>query len=404
MRGQRGVSPTSAEVEAHILRAQERHPRSVSVEDVLHTAEGRPIYAVTVTDRSVPDRFKQNVLIVAGQHGNEESGRLIALALIDWLVTGEAAETRRRQKVVVMPNVSPDAAERDAHLPPSGMAPNLDHGFDGPTTPEGRAVERVARELAPEVFVDVHARGYAGCSYDMVLYPKTRVYTEDESLLQQLAREMADAGEKASIPHVVYPLTWPGWGGDDPKEPSTTLFAYRNFKSIVFLTETSEDNLHAWPARDRVRAGLARVKTLLAWGNRRHPKLPWRGYPCLLAGGMFHRGLVAVGADAAARRRSRLAIWRNVARFKRFELENPEPPCEKRFAVEYDGEPLPHGIGFQIRARGQLRVREARLNGRRLRRSQADGYWSWHDACSTFVLIVVPQLAPGTYHGEVAFR
>ena len=67
--------PTSAEVEAHLRRLQALHPEWVRVRTVARTAEGRPLLAVTVTDRAVPDRDKQHVLITGGHHGSEESGR-----------------------------------------------------------------------------------------------------------------------------------------------------------------------------------------------------------------------------------------------------------------------------------------------------------------------------------------
>ena len=56
------------------------------------------------------------------------------------------------------------------------------------------------------------------------------------------ARAMAAEGEKSGIPHVVHPLTWPGWGGHDLVQPSSTLYMYRRFKSLVFLTENAEHN------------------------------------------------------------------------------------------------------------------------------------------------------------------
>ena len=78
---------------------------------------GKPIYAVTITDPDVSDVDKQHALIVGGQHGNEESGRMVALATIDWLVTKAAAATRRKQVIAIMPNVSPDSCDVDEHAP-----------------------------------------------------------------------------------------------------------------------------------------------------------------------------------------------------------------------------------------------------------------------------------------------
>ncbi len=397
------MSPTPGEVEGHILKLREDHPRLVRVDAAGRSQQGRGIYAVTVTSPTAGDDDKQHALIVAGQHGNEESGRLLALATLDWLVSRAGGETRRKQRVVVVPCVNPDGAEADAHLTPSGAAPNLDHGPGGAVSPEGAAVERIAEAIEPELFVDMHARGYAGCSYGMVLYPGTKVYTEDDNVLHAIAAEMAAAGERGGIPQVAHPLTWPGWGGDEPDHPSTTRYAYRRFKSLVFLTETCEDNSQSYPAAARVASGLAKMKALLAHGNRRHPKLYYSGYPCCVVAGMFLSGIVAVGPTAAARRASRVAAWRNVAGFRRLERRTPEKAKVKRLVLAYDGRPLPAGAGVQTFARGRLAVRSVRLRGRRLSKSETDGYYTFRDGCSTFVVVAIADLQPGEYDIEIRY-
>jgi len=396
------VSPTPRQVEAHLRRLETAHPRLVRVESAGTSAQGRAILAAAVTSPGRDDD-KQHVLIVAGQHGNEESGRMVALATLDYLASRAGAETRRHQKVVVLPCVNPDGAAIDGHNTPTNVAPNLDHADSGATSPEGLAVERVANALSPELFVDMHACGYSGCSYDMVLWPDTKPYTEDDALLHAIGAEMAAAGEAAGIPHVTHPLTWPGWGDAGFDQPSTTCWMYRQFKSMVFLTETAEDNRHAYPAADRVRSGLARIKTLLAHGNRRHPKLSTAGYPCSLALGMFVSGIVAIGRSAAERRAGRVAIWRSREHFVKLDRCTPIRRDAKRVLLAYDGEPLAGGVGIQTYVRGRRRVTSARLNGRRLRRSPTDGYTTWRDGCTTFVVAAIPELRAGEHVLDLRF-
>jgi hypothetical protein len=397
------VSPTPDEVEAYIRRVEKESGRLAKVREVIRSGQGRPIYAVTLTDPSAKDADKQHAMIVAGQHGNEESGRIIALALIDWLV-GAGRKVLRGQKLVVMPCVNPDGAMLDIYGTPGGILPNHDHPPAGATIPEGIAVEQVARELQPEVFVDVHARGGAGYSHDMVLYPAPRPYTEDHNIFHTIALEMAAAGERAGIPNIVHPLSWPGWiGSDDVNFPSTMCFAYRRFKAIPIITETSEHNQVSPPVALRVRAGMARLKALLAWGERRHPCLYYPGYPCYLAAGMFHAGVVAVGKTAAARRASRVGIWENVDAWRTLAAETPERPASKKTIGEYDGQPLPHGAGIQVRAVGRMRLKSVAFNGRKLRPSETDGYYSWQDRCSTFVVVARPKFAPGHYEIAMEF-
>ncbi len=389
------VSPTPAEVQAHLQLLAARHSDLVACRAVTRTAEGRPIWAASVTDPAVDADEKQHALIVAGQHGNEESGRMVALALLDWLVSGEGAETRRRQRVVVMPDVNPDAAARDGHKTPGGVHPNLDHAPGGARTPEGQAVETVASELQPELFVDMHACGDAGCGHDMVLYPWSRPYNEDGVLLSTIAAEMVAAGEAAGIPHLTHPLTWPGWGGADPDEPTTTRYAYRSFKSLVFLTESSEHNTHAYPAALRTRCGLERMKTLLAHGNRRHPWLPDAGYPVGLIG-LRSGALVAAGPTSAARRASRVVLWRQVAALRTPRSELPEQAGFRRVVFGNDGPDLDVEVGVQIRCGGHVDVRRALLDGRPLAPAAGDGYAVRRDVCSTFIVVTLPRFARGS--------
>jgi len=396
-----GTSPNSAEVVVHLRAVQERHPEWVKVRKVAETEEGRPIQAVTITDPRAPDRDKQHVLITGGHHGNEDSGRLIALALVDWLVSDAAEETRRKQKLVIMPNMSPDAAERDTYFMEGGVNPLLDHGPEGPRTPQGKALETVAAALEPELYVDLHSRGYAGCSYDMVLWADARPYLEDDNLLHTIAAEMGAAGERGGVPHLLHPLSWPGFLREGPDTTSACAYAYRAFKSLSFLTETAEHNDYALPAAVRARNGLTRLKALLAWGNRRHPKLPYTGYPCYQVGGMFALGLVTVGTTAAARRKSRLSIWPRRGGFAQYHAVGPEQPDRKVLRVEYQGEPLVHGIGFQMAVRGRREVTRATINGKRLRPSETNGYFTWQHGRMTFLVVAVPELRPGDYDVEL---
>lgn len=393
--------PGSDEVSDHLQRLQHRHPDLVQLRLIGTTEKGRRIEAMEVTDPASEARQKQHVLIVAGQHGNEETARLVALRLLDYLVSSDASPTRKRQRIVVVPNLSPDAADLDSYTTPAGIKPNLDHAASGPVSPEAKALELIANELQPELYVDMHARGHAGCSHDMVLFPPTRAYTEDESLLHALAQEMASHGERSGIPHVVHPLTWPGWGGHDLDQPSSTLWMYRQFKSLVFLTENSEDNEHAYPERMRVRSGVGRLKPLLATGNRRDPRLYHPGYPCAMAVGMFHGGLVAVGETAAARRQSRIDLWRASTSFE-LSAQIPEKLGTRIMQLTYRGETLRSGVGVQVRVAGKVLPRAISINGRPLQQREADGFVTWQDKYTTFAVASLPELPAGEY--EVAFQ
>lgn len=397
----RAVSPTSAEVLEHVARLAERHPRLVRLTTAGRSGQGRPIPAVRVTDPDAPDADKQHVLILAGQHGNEESARLVALALLDALCGDAGAQTLRRQVVVVMPNVNPDGAEADSYETPEGIRPNMDHGLSGPTTPEGRAVEDVAYDLMPDVFVDMHARGHAGCSYDMVLYPQTKSYTEDDNVFHAIAADMAAAGESAGLPHITHPLTW--WTEPPGDVGATTAFAYRNFKSIVMLTESTEHNDLHYPRELTAAVGVARVVALLEWGNRRHAKQPHAGYPVSPVLGMHSVGIVPVGDTAAARRASRVEVWRNRTSLRALRVALPEACDRKLVHVEYQGPTLTHGLGVMVRAAGLRDVASVKWDDADLPRSTTDGWFSYQDAVSTYVVAARPALGSGAVTMDVTF-
>ena len=94
----RAVSPTSEEIVRHIRGLRRSHPDLVKVSKLGETREGRPLHAVTITNPEAPARDKQHVLITAGHHGNEESGRLVALAAMD--MVSVASVTREEGRVV----------------------------------------------------------------------------------------------------------------------------------------------------------------------------------------------------------------------------------------------------------------------------------------------------------------
>jgi len=397
-----GVFPVSADVDAHVKKVAKKHPQIVKLRRVINSVEGRPIWSATVTDPKVSGVDKQHALVIGGQHGNEESGRAVALATLDWLTTKAAADTRKKQVVVVMPNVSPDACERDQYINVKGVNPNRDHAITGPKSPEGEALEIVARKLQPELFIDLHSCGGAGCGTDIVLYPDGRAFTEDEYVLRHIADDMVAAGERAGIPQQTFPMSW--WGLKSINENSSSVYLYRNFKTLELLTENTESNTHTYTLADRARAGLAKVKAALAWGNRRWPKLYYPGYPTMLAAGQTVRGVMSVGKTAAARRKSRVDIWHNVDKFDKLNLVNPQEARRKQLMVKYSGKRLRTGIGIQICARGKLSVKSASVSGRKLKRSETSGWYSWYHGPATYTVVVIRGLKRGKYDVEVVYR
>jgi hypothetical protein len=394
--------PTSDEVLAHVRKLEKAHPKLVSVRELGKTFEKRLLYAVTVTDPTVDDKLKQNVLVVGGQHGNEESARIVALATLDWLVSDDAAETRKKQKIVVIPNANPDGADHDLHLNAQKYRINMDQRLDEePVTPEAKAIRTVGDELCPDVYVDLHARGGAGVSHNMVMYPWTRTENEDDNIVHEVAFAMVKAAEDAGLPHITHSLTW--WTEVDHDSGASTLYFYKRHKSLVILTENAEHNDHSYDRELVETSGVARFKALVEFGNQRHPKLYYEGYPNYILG-LFDVALVAVGETPAQRRDSRVTMWREFKQFKRPRTKIPEPMKRKEISFAYTGEAHDVGYGVYLRSGPKMKVKSVTLDGDALEVSETDGYYSWQDKASTMVVVAMPKMEPGEHKIVVEFE
>src|SRR5204862_290503 len=73
------------------------------------SGQSLPVYLLKITDSTVPAKDKQVCLVTTLHSGPERTGATGALAFAEWLLSDEplAAETRRRQVVLVMPVVNP---------------------------------------------------------------------------------------------------------------------------------------------------------------------------------------------------------------------------------------------------------------------------------------------------------
>ena len=139
---------------------------------------------------------------------------------------------------------------------------------------------------------------------------------------------------------------------------------------------------------------------LLAHGNRRHPWFAHEGYPVGVLG-LRHAGLVAAGKDAAERRASRVALWRQLDALRTPRPELPEQANVKRLRFGNGGPDLDVAVGAQFRCGGRRRIRRVTLDGHDLAPSATDGYTTWQDACSTFVLVALPRFPRGDHEWTI---
>ena len=96
---------------------------------------------VEVTDWRVSDEDKQVVVLLGGTHGSEEAGRLVSMAVMEWLASGEPYMSLRNQKFVIFPCVNPDGSIADSYHNAQDINIYTSYGEGGePTSHEGRII------------------------------------------------------------------------------------------------------------------------------------------------------------------------------------------------------------------------------------------------------------------------
>ncbi len=389
------ISPTGAEVIQHLKSICKQFPQYCKLLRFDQSDEGRPLEGIVITEKSVPKKIKQHCLIIGGRHGNEESGRIQALGIIDYLVSAAAKKTREQQCVIILPNMNPDGAAQDIYKRPDGVNVCNDYADKNPC-PETRAYLKVIEMYPPDAVVDLHARGFTGHSHDMVIHPGTRDYTQDHVIMAEVVKDMVKAGEAAGAIHISHPMTWDGWVSDSPVEQ-----CYRNFKSLCVLTESAESNSHSRTLAQRKKIGVARIKALLKHGNKRHPQSHFSGYPYNCVLGLSNLAVVPYGNDARARRRSRTEIWTQSKHFTALGSGGLEEANIKRAKLSYAGKAIGSGIGLQVRMTGKRRLKSITINGKPV--SNKNAISTWKDDSSTFVVVFIKNLKPDTYNFEFHF-
>jgi hypothetical protein len=166
---------TQDEFEATLRYWRTEHPKWLSYERRGYCADSLPIYVLKVTDSTVPDVDKQICLITSLHGGPERLGCTGALAVTEWLLSDdpEAAETRRRQIVLVMPINNPLAFfHTDRFTNGRGIDPYTGNGKGGKIwdtakpalkneddAPELAALISVVDQYHPDVHADLHGTG-----------------------------------------------------------------------------------------------------------------------------------------------------------------------------------------------------------------------------------------------------
>jgi acetyl esterase/lipase len=336
---------TVEEYEATLRHWRLQHPKLMTYERRGYCADSLPIYLVKLTDSTVPDADKQVCLITALHGGPERLGCTGALAVTEWLLSNdpEAAETRRRQIVLIMPVNNPLAFfYTDRFTNGRGVDPYTGSGrlgkiWDVPSltlksekeAPEIAAVMSVMDQYQPEVHADLHGTGLQEFSDsqlgDRRMDARTMMTEITASAYSNYALRPWDwrvteaviaAGNEAGFPSDRFeadaqrtfggpelaPLGRKLWSG----QPMfyTAHYGYAKYHSMTLALEV------AWEE-----SAVARMKGLFRIGNR-----PWggervAGFPVDRVKNFVGHFVTAHGDSAAARRKSRVELWEKQKHF-----------------------------------------------------------------------------------------
>ncbi len=328
---------TRPEYETTLRYWAEKHAGLLSVEQAGASTEGMGIYLLAITDQSVPAADKQVALVSCLHGGPERSGTSTALHLVEWLLgdSPEAAETRRKQIVLVMPIVNPQAYfETDRFGNAQGIDPYSGGGaanWDLATmtyklldeAPEIAAYLEVVDRYRPEVICDLHGIGLQEYAPDRLgdrrmyrgqtMFESTGSSYSNHTLRPwdwRVLEAMVAAGREAGYPsdrieadaqqtvwgHAIRPLSGKLWRG----RPNfyTAQYAYARYHTMVSVMEIG------WEA-----SGVARLQGLLRIGNGTWPGEGVPGYPVNRVDAFYGHFVTGYGRTAEERRRSRVELW-----------------------------------------------------------------------------------------------
>ncbi len=349
---------------------------SAREETVGETPGGRPLKVGVFTDPDVDDSKKSVAVVVAGQHGAEEGGRAVAMAIMEWLSSPESTNLRRRQTTHIFPCVNPDGASENKQDNADGV--NVSSDYRELKSVEARMVWEYVEKLRPEAVLDLHGLAGGGMN-ERVLLPVVRTNNEDVYYHYAMGREMVVAAERIGFPQAAaFDLS--RWKATD----CIVQRSYEEFGSCGFLMEMKEGYLDEEGCRA---SGIARARAFLSRGNRRGFHHYYTGYPCDLVSGSNICGLFAGGKTPAERRESRIGLLGHLDHmsFKRTPDEEGRATMVLNLEKDFEGQ-----FAFQLRFHLPSRVRWAEWDEKGLGQSEYAGVMVWEGANSKYVRASLP--------------
>ena len=343
------------------------------------SVEGRDIPIVEITDNRASDDDKQLVVITAGTHGSEEAGRLVAMALMEWLASGEPAATLRNQKFIILPCVNPDGSVRNTG--PNAEGIDIYESFipgREPTSHEGRLVFAAVGHLNPALVVDIH--GLAGGAMNEEFYVHPAFANSPVNFLAPiLAEEARQAAEAAGFPQREPRLVTNRRPLPARMAGDCNCFAY-----------TAEITENFYPPSLMRASGLLRMKALITVGDRRNYFHYYPGYPCEAISGHAMAWLCAAGRTAGRRGQNRRQLLQAVPHIPVLQREHFDrgSAATLRLSADRDLPELPR-FALQMRLHKPARIKAVYYDGRELSPGEEDGFVVWEDTASRIVRVNV---------------
>lgn len=328
------VAPKFEAIGERLEALARQHARVAKLEVAGKSVQGRPVYALRITDPDSDPAGKEHVLLTALHAGQEHSGATSTMAVIEWLLSGDvlAREVRKGQSIIAMPVVNPDSYVD--HAKTSGLANSLGRDpytgwtVNGPEDPErcpeAVAVQRMMDEHEAEVHADLHGnslpypgayqiestgRAYSNISlrpyhHEVIRlmdeaamaagYPMDRLEEDAERIFggSELGIEREKLWAGIRTPSAAGAVA----GG--VQKVYAALYGYNRFHTMVLASEIGWD-----------RSGLVRHQRLLRIGNEVWPGERYAGYPVRVIKKEGLNLVTAYGTTASARRRSRVELW-----------------------------------------------------------------------------------------------
>ena len=154
------------------------------------------------------NRKKPTFLLVAAQHGNEQSAKEAALWLIRDLATGKLESLVKKVNFLIIPQANPYGSFFDQRRNEQDLDLNRDHVKL--EAPEVEAIHHVFRTWMPEVTMDVHEKGddfyrvSIGCVSNVNIHQSLQELSRSK-ILAEVWKKL----EKKRITHQEYLITQP---------------------------------------------------------------------------------------------------------------------------------------------------------------------------------------------------